>query len=159
MKNKTKFFILAAAAAVLLTLGYAHRVAGEQTQEQQATPAPEEPSLRHDQEIYIAALEWCESRGIPSAVNPKDRDGTPSYGGFQFKPSTLAYFSQKYGIAVSPTMASPEDRTKADVMDYDTQHKVLEAMVRDAGHINWSQQFPDCTKKIGRPPQVSTAAL
>ena len=97
--------------------------------------------LTHQQEVWISALEWCESRGKPEAINPKDRDNTPSYGSFQFKPSTLDYYAKIYGIATTT------------VMDSDVQRRVVEAMVLDGKNINWSQQFPDCVlHKVGRPP-------
>ena len=106
----------------------------------EAQQAPER-KLTHAQEVWISALEWCESHGIPAAINPKDKDGTPSYGSFQFKPSTLTYFAAHYHIATTNTM------------DTDVQHKVLEAMVLDGKNIEWTQQFPDCVKrKVGPPP-------
>lgn len=107
-----------------------------------ANIATSTPQLSHAQQVWISALEWCESRGVENAVNPKDRDGTPSYGSFQFKPSTLVYYAEIYGIATTT------------VMDAAVQRKVVEAMVLDGKHINWSQQFPDCVlHKVGRPPQ------
>lgn len=106
------------------------------------TIATTTPQLSHAQQTWISALEWCESRGVESAINPKDRDGTPSYGSFQFKPSTLIYYAEIYGI---PTTT---------VMDTAVQRKVVEAMVLDGKHINWGQQFPDCVKnKVGLPPR------
>lgn len=101
----------------------------------------EKPRLTHQQETWIAALEWCESSGDNSAINPEDLDGTPSYGAFQFKPSTLDYYAGKYGVATTT------------LMDYATQRKVVEQMVLHASEINWGVQFPWCFKKLGRPPK------
>ena len=136
---KVKYIILLAAlvAAATTLLLIPSTVAYNGT----ATTTPER-KLTHAQEVWISALEWCESRGDPKAINPKDRDGTPSYGSFQFKPSTLDYFAKHYGIATT------------SVMDTDVQHAVIEAMVLDAKDVNWSQQFPDCVKrKVGYPPK------
>ena len=105
----------------------------------QKTP---EPTLNHQQKAWLGALEWCESKGKPSAVNPKDRDNTPSYGILQFKPSTLAYFKKQYGIT-------------GELMNPDTQEAIVTQMILKGG-INWAQQFPDCTKKLGTPPKIST---
>ena len=105
-------------------------------------PQPPSPlSLTHQQEIWIAALEWCESRGNPDAINPKDLDGTPSFGAFQFKPSTLDMFAKKYKVATTT------------VMDYAVQRKVVEQMVLHRDEIKWEKQFPWCVKKLGRPPK------
>lgn len=56
---------------------------------------PEQKDLKHRQEVWISALEWHESRGRNSALNPKDRDGTPSYSNFQWKPSTFIGYAKK----------------------------------------------------------------
>jgi len=100
----------------------------------------EEPTLSHAQDTWMRALEWCESNGIPDAVNPEDLDMTPSYGSWQFKPSTLDYFAEKYGIATTT------------VMDRNVQEKVLTQMILHRDEINWHQQFPWCVKKLGIPP-------
>lgn len=99
-----------------------------------------EKQLTHQQEIWMAMLEWCESRGKPTAINPKDSDGQPSYGAFQFRQATLDYYAERYGIATTT------------IMDYDVQKKVIRAMILDQEHINWRQQFPLCVKKNGPPP-------
>lgn len=101
--------------------------------------AVKEPELSHPQELWLAALEYCESRGIPSAINPNDLDGTPSYGAFQFKPDTFDAFTDEYNL--------PE----RDLMDADAQRAIVRKMIRDKS-VKWEQQFPGCVKKIGRPP-------
>lgn len=100
--------------------------------------APVDP-LTHRQRLWLGALEWCESRGIPSAVNPKDRDNTPSYGVLQFKPSTFKSFSRLYGITATSTMNDA------------AQEAIVEQMIVRGG-VNWHQQFPDCVAKLGLPP-------
>lgn len=96
--------------------------------------------LSHRQELWMNVLEWCESRGDPDAVNEKDLDGTASYGAFQFKPSTLNYYAEKYSVATTT------------VMDYDVQKAVVTQMILHRNEIKWTQQFPDCVKKFGLPP-------
>ncbi len=109
--------------------------------EYEAPVPPEPPLLTHAQEVYKYALEWCESHGKPSAINPKDRDNTPSYGGYQFKPSTLVYYGNKYGVAIATS-----------TMDYESQSKVVAQMIVHRKEINWHQQFPVCVGNLGTPP-------
>ena len=98
-------------------------------------------TLSTEQKAWLGALEWCESRGNPKAINPKDRDNTPSYGLLQFKPSTFEYFAEKYGIAT----------TSKGYMDPDVQEAIVTQMILQ-GHVDWSWQFPMCTKRLGPPP-------
>lgn len=95
--------------------------------------------LTHQQRAWLGALEWCESRGVPEAVNPRDLDDTPSYGILQFKPSTLEYFKKAYKI-------------EGRLMDPRTQEQIVEQMIIRGG-IDWHHQFPGCTKKLGNPPK------
>lgn len=106
-----------------------------------ATPAD---ILSKPQRVWLGALEWCESRGRVQAVNPKDRDNTPSYGLLQFKPATFNYYAEKYGIAT----------TSKGYMDGGVQELIVEQMILKG--VDWSQQFPDCTKRLGLPPKLST---
>ena len=113
-----------------------------------ATTTQGEWLLTHAERTWIAALEWCESRGNPRAINPKDKDGTPSFGAFQFKPETLEWYGQKYKIIATDTPITEEI-----YMDRDIQVVIVEHMLRDKT-VRWQQQFPDCTiRKIGPPPQ------
>lgn len=98
------------------------------------------PKISHRQETWIRVLEWCESGGRIEAVNPKDRDNTPSYGAFQFKPSTFTDFAKLYNV-------------KGELMDRDAQYDIVVNMVAERDNINWKQQFPDCVKKYGFPPK------
>lgn len=94
-----------------------------------------------DQEEWLLALEWCESRGRPEAINPVDRDGTPSNGLLQFKDTTFAFFSKAYGIP-------------GEMMDPDAQRAIVRRMMSDPS-IRWEMQFPDCVElHIGKPPGV-----
>lgn len=94
--------------------------------------------FEHQRETWLSVLEWCESQGIPSAINPKDNDGTPSFGAFQFKPGTFAGYGKKYGI-------------EGNLMDYATQRAILARMLDDKS-VDWRHEFPACTAKYGTPP-------
>lgn len=114
------------------------------------------PALSHAQETWIRALEWCESRGNPYAVNPEDADGTPSYGSWQFKPETFWYYAEKYDV--EPLYAASAIQEVEDPSDRffhlrrDNQYQVLKAMVLHREEIRWTSQFPGCVKKLGPPP-------
>ena len=105
-------------------------------------------TVTHAQEVWISALEWCESRGKPEAVNKVDRDGTPSYYSFQFKPGTFRYYAEKHQIIEKGL----GDKTiMAKMGSQETQELLVKHLVNDKS-IKWNQQFPDCVKKLGRPP-------
>ena len=107
--------------------------------------------LTHQQIVWTYSLEWCESRGVESAINPNDRDNTPSYYSFQWKPSTFLYFAKIYKVI--PATTTPTESSKI-MRDYTKQRAVIEAMVLDSKHINWHQQFPDCVARLGYPPKA-----
>lgn len=85
----TAIFI-ALASIIFFTAKIAHSE-GKKSTAPAATSTPQivVPRFSHQQEIWMAALEWCESRGNNSAINWYDKDGTASYYAFQFKPGTL----------------------------------------------------------------------
>lgn len=141
MKKLHTAVILACAFILLLLIGWATRTGGETVQAiASSTPPVLRPTDR--QEIWINALEWCESKGRPDAVNPKDRDNTPSYGILQFKPGTYAFYAKQYKLA-----------STTDYMNPIGQKTIVEHMVLDSA-VNWEQQFPDCVQHhIGRPPK------
>lgn len=107
------------------------------------------PMLTHEQEVWLYTLEWCESRGVKTAINPNDKDGTPSYYSFQFKPSTFLNYGAKYGI-VSATTTSDELPVK--LKNYELQKQIVSHMILDKS-VDWHQQFPDCVRKFGLPPR------
>ncbi len=113
--------------------------------------------LTHEQRVWLGVLEWCESRGNNKAINPRDRDGTPSYGGFQFKPSTLAYYATMYDVPLKSwhkcdAEGSANCLDDNELMSYPIQKSVVEKMIEHRDDIDWGQQFPDCTKRFGYPP-------
>lgn len=116
------------------------------------TPAvlePQGPVLTHKQEVWRYVLEWCECRGNHEAINQVDRDGTPSYYAFQFKPGTFRGYGEQYGVI-------PKGLTEAELMEqlksYELQREIVGYMILDP-KINWYQQFPDCVRKHGLPPK------
>lgn len=151
MKNKTKFVIAVLIALALATMAWflqPRAVANESLKKVELTPA--QLDLIHRQETWISALEWHESRGRNSALNPKDRDGTPSYSNFQWKPSTFIWYAKKYKLI-------PEEKTVADfpelVKNYELQRNIIRHMINDPD-VKWYNEFPDVTKnKIGLPPK------
>lgn len=109
-----------------------------------------QPELSHQQTVWMYALEWCESRGIQDAVNPKDRDGTPSYYSWQFKPSTFVFYGEKYGVIDTRGF---EEIIPEMLKNYDLQKSVLTAMILDREHVPWASEFPACVKRLGFPPK------
>ncbi len=105
-------------------------------------------ALTHEQEVWLHALEWCESRGVKTAINPQDLDGTPSYYSFQFKPSTFKQFGIKYGLF--PRAIKDEEIT-SKLDDYSLQKKIVSIMINDSA-VRWSREFPACVRALGRPP-------
>ena len=108
-----------------------------------------DPSLDHRRDVYIHALEWCESRGYNAAINEEDKDGTASYYNFQWKPGTFKGYAIKYGMLSKGLEDSDYFNWMAD---YDMQHAILEKMVRDKDVV-WSNEFPACTRTLGMPPR------
>lgn len=90
-------------------------------------------------DTWLKKLAKCESGGNWKALNPIDRDGTPSKGKFQFKDNTFNFFSKAYGIATT------------SIWNGDEQEKIVRKMILDKS-VNFKQQFPDCVRKIGLPP-------
>lgn len=105
--------------------------------------------LTHEQEVWLHALEWCESRGIQTAINPKDLDGTPSYYSFQFKPSTFKMYGVKYGVF---SRLITDEKITEKLSDYKLQKKIVSLMIGDE-KVNWRREFPDCVRKLGFPPK------
>jgi len=104
--------------------------------------------LTHAQETWISALEWCESNAKPSAVNPNDSDGTPSYYSYQFKPSTFKGLGEQYGII---SKGQSDIAIMSLMEDTAIQRAIVRKMIKDTS-IDIGTQFPGCVRKIGYPP-------
>lgn len=143
IKNKLLVIgILFLVATAIIPLGKAEDALADKAEQIQS-------KLTHKQEVWLYALEWCESRGDLTAINPKDKDGTPSYYSFQFKPSTLKYYGQMYGL-IEEEISNKVLMEK--LKSYELQKSIVTEMILDPG-IKWRQQFPDCVKKLGLPPK------
>lgn len=113
-------------------------------------PEPPDPTLlTHAQEIWISALEWCESRGNPAAINWNDTDGRPAYYSYQFKRPSFRSFGEAYGLL--ETGLSDSDLM---VLMEDTalQRSIVRRMMTDVS-VNMRTQFPGCIKLLGMPPE------
>lgn len=118
----------------------------QQTQENVSTVAnlpSSEVGLSEAQLAWIQKLRMCESSGNDDAINPRDLDLTPSYGRYQFKPSTFEYFSNKYKLGYQAD----------EYMQGDKQEEIVKRMINDPS-VKIQNQFPLCVKvKIGYPPK------
>jgi hypothetical protein len=102
------------------------------------------------QEVWKHALQWHESQANPDATNPKDRDGTPSRGAYQFKWETLKGYTTKYKML--PSTLEKEDYINW-TYDIDLTDEIVTRMLCDKD-VNWANEFPDVIKRfIGMPPK------
>jgi hypothetical protein len=102
-------------------------------------------------EVWLLALEWCESNGDNTAINNIDLDGTPSYYAFQFKPSTFRHYGEKYGV-IERGLSDQELMNELKL--FEKSQATVRGMMTDPS-VKWENQFPDCVRKhIGRPPEI-----
>jgi len=92
-----------------------------------------------DREIWLDALESCESGGNPHAINPIDKDGTASHGLLQFKDTTFEMYRLRYALG------------DVELYDPEAQRTMVMHMMDDP-RVVWEREFPDCVRKLGRPP-------
>lgn len=111
-------------------------------------PAEPREELTHAQEIWISALEWCESQGHPEAINEMDRDGTPSYYSYQFKPATFRGFGELYGVIAK---GHTDEEIMTLMKETALQRQIVRDMIKD-NTVDLRTQFPGCIRKIGMPP-------
>lgn len=115
-----------------------------------ATVHNSEYLLSTSQVVWLNKLERCESGGNHNAINPEDRDGTASLGGYQFKPQTLYSYATRYGIL---TDIEPYEIMNI-VMDYWLQRETVIQMILHYDEIIWRIEFPDCVNLyVGMPPR------
>lgn len=137
---KTLLFV-SFAILVLLDIGYGMKAAAEVNTVTYVAPVvPAKPALSTEQHRWLDSLEDCESGGSAKAINPRDTDGTPSYGLLQFKPTTYAEFAWIYKLA-----------STTDYMDPEEQEQIVIQMILKGG-VDWHHQFPDCVSRLGTPP-------
>ena len=104
-------------------------------------------SLNHQQQVWINALEWCESKGKYDAINPNDVDNTPSYYSFQFKPSTFKYYGEKYEV-IDTGLSDKQISEK--IKSHFLQREIVANMLNDKS-VNMQKQFPACVRSLGLP--------
>lgn len=147
--KKTCIGLATIIVTLAILLGFGAKSVSKEVEQPVVEAVEVKPELTHAQKVWLGALEWCESRGKPSAVNEMDLDGTASYYSFQFKPSTFKSLSILYKIL-------PPDLEEEDYWNYmsmhEYQYKVVTAMVLDPS-TRWEQQFPGCVRLLGRPPK------
>ena len=149
MKKRTIILIAATTALLTTILAFPLTITGNVPRE------TEDPSVTHETpdhrlETWLSALEWCESQGVGTAINPEDLDGTPSYFWYQFKPGTFAGFGKQYGLL--PETATAASILEKEMKDYEITREIVRRMARDPG-VNMWNQFPGCLKKLGPPPK------
>lgn len=145
MKNYKKVIVW----VMILAIGFA---AGATTKnvETKIVKSFVEEHLTARQRAWIGALEWCESRGGGlDTINWHDKDGTPSYYWFQFKPATFKAYGEKYKLI-------PEGLTLGGIMlameEHETMLRIVATMVTDP-EVKWANEFPGCYAKLGVPPK------
>ena len=152
MKNLKYIIYAVLILSMLLLMGIAEKadsISSEQKGQILASSVePSATSTTYAQEVWLGALEWCESRGKTTAINAVDLDGTASYYSLQFKPGTFRGFGEVYGVI-------PKGLSHAEIMesikDTSLQKDIVRGMINDPSTA-WETQFPWCVKKIGRPP-------
>lgn len=157
MKKNIKFFVILTLVSAYIVGHYENQYKANADQLVTiTTPQATVDILTHKQRVYLGALEWCESQGEADIVNPKDRDNTPSYYYFQFKPDTFRGYGEKYKLI-------PKGKSTVEIMvlmkDHDLTIKIMEQLMLDptVSNTEWrTSLFPGCTKKLGNPPRLST---
>lgn len=154
MKKRTIILIAATTALLTTILAFPLTITGNDPDVPRetgtSTVSHGTPARDHRLETWLSALEWCESQGVGTAINPEDLDGTPSYFWYQFKPSTFVGFGKQYGLIASSTTAA--SALENEMKDYELTREIVRRMARDPG-VNMWNQFPWCMKKLGPPPK------
>lgn len=109
--------------------------------------APTAPEIRptHQQETWIAALEFCESRGDTSA-KVFDSNDKYSYGAFQFQMQTFLSYGKKYGLVATSTTEKDGEKL---IYDYGLQRRIVAIMLSNGLSNHWR----NCAKKLGTYPK------
>jgi hypothetical protein len=158
---KNLWLLLSLLALILLLVGFflVLRLGAEYSQKQEIPQKVEMPQEKQDSldlgwflpadipaktKRVLVDLISCESHGVETAVNPKDRDGTASYGLLQFKPTTLYWVLTEYDI-----MTQIEEKEVLNVIyDGNVQIRAFLAYYGEGRPVSWwRQQFPACSKR------------
>ena len=120
-----------------------------QTQEQPALQFSRH-STTAQQDRWIEKLSYCESGHNQNAINPRDLDGTPSLGEFQFKVGTWKYYVKKYDLFNWKNWEEADWQNS--LMSGWHQEVVLTYMIYDK-EVDFSHEFPQCVRLNGLPPR------
>lgn len=110
----------------------------------QQTTSVQATSTQDSLAVWIKDLAFCESSNNPLAVNPKDRDGRPKYGLFQFDMQTWKMYIKRYDL-FHYTGWEEADWWNTIYSGYH-QEIVLREMIKNG--VNLEKEF-GCVKKIG----------
>lgn len=81
----------------------------------------------------LGKLAMCESGGNPERINPKDTNGVPAYGLFQYQEKTWNEQIGKYGLLPN---AEPAEYMNF-IMDGELQWRLTDKILRDGGERHW----------------------
>jgi hypothetical protein len=95
--------------------------------------------------IKIDQLATCESSNNPNALNPKDSNGLPSMGLFQFQSKSWKYFVDKYKLWNTSNWSGTDYANT--IYNSNMQLSIVQKMFVDPT-VNLHQQFPTCSKKL-----------
>ena len=140
MNKITRIAIILTATAILV-FGWYQAIAFTKLTSSVAFKT-EEQKLQHKQDLWISALELCESSGNPDVV-VLDINNEYSYGAFQFQKNTFYQYGMKYGLLEKDF---PLEETANIITDYSLQRKIAERMLEDGLANHWF----NCKTKIGK---------
>lgn len=123
------------------------------------TATAESPQLSNEERYELAMNTWlvklstCESNNNEKAVNPRDSDGKPAYGLYQYKLGTFMSLAKKYSVYPDLTI----DMVHKYAMDGDKAHHLTKEVImkNPKEALQWG-----CTyhKNVGKPPKIEDFA-
>jgi len=143
MKQKLIIYIIL--LVVLSTIfGWVHRIQSKKTTVPVENKVETVEVQKDSLDLWLDKLAFCESSNNPLAVNPKDKDGRPKYGLFQFDIETWKMYIKRYNLF------NHQDWEDADywnsIYSRDHQEIVIREMMKNG--VNMSKEF-GCVRKIG----------
>ena len=93
----------------------------------------EDSVLTHQQEVYIHAIEFCESHGKEN-IKIMDSNNRYSYGVLMFQVETFLREGKKYGIIDEDTTSKQGEKL---IYNVDLQEKIAHQMLLNGGERNW----------------------
>lgn len=149
---KSGVLFLSVALVTLVSFPKQVAVADEQLTPSTTDKNTNTPTYSLEIDKWISVLAQCESNNNELAVNPKDVDGTPSIGRFQFKFGTFKAYVKKYNLFDWKVFVQ-QDWINA-LYNGAKQEVVLRKMLQDKD-VNFRHEFPTCVREHGMPPAIS----